>query len=186
MCLGRSAAVFAALISSIGVAAQAQSTSRAGLVPIPYRTYIGLNPTIVPLNLGSVEIESGIAQGMTIGGALSYTEFDDHRWTSADAKFRYYPSEVVLRGFSLGLTAGFLHYSTPVLRGDPGPQTREKLDAPTIGFELDHNLLLGGNKRFLIGTGVGAKRLLASREDRERVHRRPAYVTGRFIVGLAF
>jgi hypothetical protein len=39
---------------------------------------------------------------------------------------------------------------------------------------------------FGVGTGVGAKRILASRERREPLDLDRAYVTARFVVGLLF
>jgi len=41
-------------------------------------------------------------------------------------------------------------------------------------------------RRFVVGTGVGAKRILASSEDRERVGLDRAEFTGRFTIGIAF
>src|SRR4051812_9745354 len=79
---------------------RAQSIDRPGLVRIPYTSYIGLNPLIIPFDMGAGEFETGIAQGTTIGANVSYLDVDDDRFTSADLKIRYYPGEVVLRGFS--------------------------------------------------------------------------------------
>ncbi len=156
--------------------------SQAGLVRIPYTSYIGLNPLIIPFDLGAGEFEVGVAQGTTVGGSVSYLDYDDERFTSADLKVRYYPGEVVLRGFSLGFTAGYLRYS--VARTDS--IDRAVLDGPTIGLVTDYNWLLGGTKRFLIGTGIGAKRVLVSKSERDEVDLNRTYVTARFIVGLAF
>jgi len=177
----RSIVIAAVIAAALGVESRAQAP-RVGRVPIPYRSYVGLNPTIVPLNFGSAEFETGIAQGMTVGAAVSYADIRHNRWTSADFKVRYYPSEVVLSGLSLGLTGGYLRYSTRI---DNVPD-RQQLDAPTIGFEADYNWLLGGTQRFLVGTGGGAKRLLASSAERHRVDQSAAYVTARFILGVAF
>ena len=116
--------------------------SQAGSVRIPYTSYIGLNPLIVPFDLGAGEFEVGVAQGTTIGGSVSYLDYDDDRFTSADLKVRYYPGEVVLRGFSVGFTAGYLRYS--VARADS--TDRAVLDGPTIGIVTDYNWLLGGNQ----------------------------------------
>ena len=161
---------------------RAQASDRVGLTRIPYTAYLGLNPLIIPFDLGAAEFEVGVAQGTTIGANVSYVDFDDDRFTSADFKVRYYPGEVVLRGFSVGFTAGYLRYS--VAQQDSAD--RALLDGPTIGIVTDYNWLLGGNKRFLIGTGLGAKRVLAGKEERDRVELSRAYVTARFIVGLAF
>src|SRR5438552_329568 len=89
--------------------AHAQAPGQGGggagsLIPIPYRTYVAFNPLLVPFDIGSVEVESGVAQGVTLGSVASYTDVDRDRFRSLDAKLRYYPGEVVLRGFSIGLT----------------------------------------------------------------------------------
>ncbi|HTE44964.1 MAG TPA: hypothetical protein VK636_06950 [Gemmatimonadaceae bacterium] len=155
--------------------------AQRGLIPIENRTYIGINPVGVLFQILSVEVESGVAQGMTAGGTASYIDVDNDRYTSAEFKFRYYPGEIVLRGFSLGATVGFLRYSTL-----SDLSRRESLDAPTIGAVADYNWMLGTQHRLVIGTGIGAKRIIAGSDDRKRVDLPRATVTGRFIVGVAF
>ena len=162
--------------------------SEGTLIPIPYRSYVGLNPLGIPFDIFAFEVESGIAQGVTLGAVGSYTDFNQDRYTTVDFKARYYPGEVVLRGFSLGLSAGYLAYSTPsrMIASTNAIPSRDKLNAPTIGVIADYNWLLGQQHRFVVGTGVGAKRVLANTADRERVGLDRAYLTARFTVGLAF
>jgi hypothetical protein len=169
--------VFATISRSI----QAQQTTSAPLVRIPYRTYISINPLGIPFDLFSAEVESGIAQGMTLGASGSHIDVGDERFTSADFKFRYYPGEVVLRGFSVGGSVGMQRYSDIREAG-----VRETLDSPTFGVIVDYNWMLGARHRFIVGTGVGAKRILASSEDRERVGVDRAQATARFTMGIAF
>src|SRR5262249_51645975 len=88
----RSIAIAAVILAVAGVDSRAQGTQRVGRIPIPYRTYVGFNPAIVPFNFGSAEFETGIAQGMTMGASVSYADIRHARWTSADFKMRYYPS----------------------------------------------------------------------------------------------
>jgi len=166
---------------TIAHSARAQATGGAARVPIPYRSYISLNPLGIPFDLFSAEVESGIAQGMTLGASASHIDVGDQRYSSADFKFRYYPSEVVLRGFSVGASAGVQRYSDIRSAGK-----RETLDSPTFGVILDYNWMLGAQHRFIVGTGVGAKRILASSEDRERVGVDRAQLTARFTMGIAF
>jgi len=64
--------------------------------------------------------------------------------------------------------------------------TRQSLSAPTAGILLDYNWLLGRSERFLVGTGIGAKRILASESERQRVRLDYATVTTRLILGFAF
>jgi len=161
-----------------------QSQPRTGtLIPIPYRTYVAFNPSVVVFDVGSLEIESGVAPGVTIGGVGSYTDVSGDRFTSADLKVRYYPGDVVLRGFSIGLSGGYLRYST---RDNSPTGGRASVDVPTLGLVVDYNWLLGTTHRFVVGTGVGAKRVLAGTTERDRVGLDRAYLTGRFVVGYAF
>jgi hypothetical protein len=169
---------FAIAVGMIVAATSARSQSPA-LIPIPYRTYVAVNPLGIPFDVGSVEVESGVAQGVTVGGQGSYTSLGDDRYATIDAKVRYYPSEVVLRGFSMGVSVGHTHFTrhngvTP------------SLDFGTIGLLLDYNWMLGFRHRFIVGTGVGAKRVLANSDERKAADIEHAYVTARFVVGLAF
>jgi hypothetical protein len=150
------------------------------LIPIPYRTYVAVNPLGIPFDIASVEVESGVAQGVTVGGQASYTALGDDRYSTIDAKLRYYPSEVVLRGFSLGVSAGRTRFTQ---RND---SVRPNLDFGTIGLLLDYNWMLGARRRFIIGTGIGAKRVLANQDERTAAGLDHAYMTVRFVVGLAF
>ena len=173
--------VLAAVTLAGSASAQGNSGAGAPRVPIPYRTYISINPLGIPFDLFSAEVESGIAQGMTLGGSASHINVGEERYSSVDFKFRYYPGEIVLRGFSIGASAGFLRYSDVDISN-----VRQSLDTPTFGVILDYNWMLGAQRRFLIGTGVGAKRILAGTDERERVNLDRAQFTGRFTVGIAF
>ena len=155
-------------------------------LPIPNLTYIGINPLGIPFDIGSIELESAIAPGVTLGGLASYTDLDSNRFTSFDFKVRYYPGDIVLKGFSAGLSVGYLRYSNVVKDPVTALDTRQALSAPTIGVLADYNWMLGRSQRFLVGTGVGAKRVLASSTERKRVDISRAYPTVRFIVGFAF
>jgi hypothetical protein len=174
------AGVFAALLTiTRGAAAQSAGGT---LIPIPFRTYVAFDPLLVPFDIGSFEVETALAPGITAGGVASYTNVDSDRYTSFDLNLRYYPGEVVLRGFSVGLSGGFLRYSSHV-----GPaNARESVDAPTLGVLVDYNWMLGVNRRFLVGTGLGAKRVLAGESERSSVGLGRAYGTARFVIGYAF
>jgi hypothetical protein len=151
------------------------------LIPIPYRTYVAFDPSIVVFDFGSFEVESGVAPGVTIGGVGSYTTLDNNRYTSGDLNLRYYPGEVVLRGLSFGLSGGVLRYSAQDSVG-----VRQAITVPTIGILGHYNWLIGTTRRFVVGTGVGAKRVLASDTERRKVDLSRAYLTARFVVGYAF
>lgn len=176
--------LFAVLVSVVSASAAGAQASPGTRIPIPFRTYVAFDPFVVPFNIGSFEVESAIAPGVTAGGVASFTNFDHDRFTSADFNLRYYPGEVVLRGFSVGLSGGYLRYSTLV--GGVAGDSRKALNAPTVGVVVDYNWMLGVNRRFLVGTGLGAKRVLAGGAERDVVGIGRAYVTGRFVIGFAF
>jgi hypothetical protein len=159
----------------------AQAPATRGRVPIPTQTYIGFNPLGVPANVFTLELENAVTSGITVGAVGSYIDFDKSRYATADFKVRYYPGEVVLRGFAVGLSAGATRYSHVLSDG-----VRQSLSAPTAGILLDYNWLLGRSERFLVGTGIGAKRILASESERQRAHVDYATVTTRLILGFAF
>jgi hypothetical protein len=189
------AAVGVALLSP---AARAQDRGPS-IYPPQYRAVVGLNPLGIPFEIGSIEVEGVVLPGVSLGAAASYSALGDDddggqgegdaRYTSGDVKVRYYPSEVALRGFSVGLALGVTRYSKVVNVGTPGSPSvlqRESVTGPTISVLADYNFLLGARQRFVVGTGIGAKRLLAPEEDRDRAGAPQAYAFLRFVLGIAF
>jgi hypothetical protein len=154
--------------------------AQSPLIPIPTRTYIGINPIGLPFDIATLELETAVAPGFTLGGVGSYIDVGDPKFTTFEFKARYYPGDVVLRGPSVGATAGFSHFSN-----NPDG-VRQTLDAPTLGIIVDYNWLYGREQHFLIGTGLGAKRILASAAERDRVDLDRAIFTARLIVGFVF
>jgi hypothetical protein len=165
------------LLGSV-LAAGSLRAQTAERVPIPYRTYVALNPLGIPFDIASAEVETALAQGITLGGLASYTSLGDDRYTTFDAKMRYYPGEVVLRGFSVGVSAGHTRFTKR--------NTAGALEFPTIGLLVDYNFLLGAAGRFVVGTGIGAKRVIASAADRDPFDVDRATATLRFVLGIAF
>jgi hypothetical protein len=174
------AALAAAALHSFADSLDAQVPATRGRVPIPTQTYIGFNPLGVPANVFTLELENAVTSGITVGAVGSYIDFDKSRFATADFKVRYYPGEVVLRGFAVGVSVGATRYSHPV------NDVRQSLSAPTAGLLLDYNWLLGRSERFLVGTGIGAKRVLASESERQRANVDYATATTRLIFGFAF
>jgi hypothetical protein len=162
--------------------ARAQSPER---IPIPYRTYVAVNPLGIPFDIVSAEIESAVAPGITVGALASYTSIDGDRYTTVDGTVRYYPGEVVLRGFSLGASIGRTHFRTKQVL-TPTEELHPTADFATLGLLVDYNWMLGARRRFIVGGGVGGKRVLANAAIRERVGIDKAYATVRFVVGIAF
>ena len=56
--------------------------------------------------------------------------------------------------------------------------------APTLGVVLDHNWLLGRRRRFLVGTGIGARRVLTDVRSGSPLLR--VDPDGRLVLGYAF
>jgi hypothetical protein len=176
-------ALASALVCAAIPAAGAQTQGR---VPIRYLSYVAANPIAIAVDIASLELETAVAPGITVGGTASYSSLSDERFTSADFVARYYPGEIVLKGFSLGLSGGYLKYSDLRCCNAGGTSSRASLSAPTIGLALDYNWMLGGAQRFIVGTGIGAKRVLAGEGKRNAVGLDRAYGTARFVVGIAF
>ena len=164
--------------------AAAQERPSPNAIPIPSLTYIGFNPIGLPFNVGTLEAETGVANGLTLGGVGSYIDVDNWRFTTFEAKGRYYPGGVVLRGPSVGAAVGWSHIAHR-MNTDSG-SVRPTLSAPTLGILFDYNWILGRDQRLLVGTGVAIKRLLASKASRNEVGVWPAIPTGRLILGFAF
>jgi hypothetical protein len=184
----------ASLAASFFAPAAAAQDPGAPIYQTPFRAIVGLNPLGIPFDIGAFEVEGVILPGITLGAAASYSALGDDdgdgegdpRFASGDVKVRYYPGEVALRGFSVGLALGLTRYSENRFTGTPGLLQREAMTAPTISVLADYNFLLGARQRFVVGTGIGAKRLLASEEDRDRTGAPRAYPFVRFVLGIAF
>jgi hypothetical protein len=180
------------LAASFATPASLAQAPAAPPYAVPFRAVVGLNPLGIPFDIGAVEVEGVVAPGITLGGAASYASFGDDegegdpRFASGDVKVRYYPGEIPLRGFSVGLALGVTRYSENRFTGTPGVLERQAMTAPTISVLADYNFLLGARQRFVVGTGLGAKRLLASEDDRQRTGAPRAYPFVRFILGIAF
>jgi hypothetical protein len=184
----RSLPVVATVLCAFSLGAQ-NSPQISPAAPVPeWRSFIGANPLGIPLDIVSVEAETALGSGATVGGLAAYNDIDDKRYTTFDARFRYYPNEVPLRGLAVGLSFGYTHFNGILAdqTGFPNFDGRGSLSAPTLGVLVDYNWTQGPSQRFVIGTGVGAKRILASREDRDAINLDRAYVTARFVLGLLF
>ena len=196
----RSLGAIALLTGAFTAAApvHAQDTTRGPLAAagpsgarIPYVSSIAADPLGLPFDVFAVEFESAIANGITLGGLGSYTSFQGTslsktRYETLEFSGHYYPGEVVLRGLSLGLTASYTWFRHDTTIVGPPAADHTTLGAPALGLNVNYNWMLGPLQRFLIGIGAGAKRVLASEEERKSVGVGRAYPTARFVLGLAF
>jgi len=162
--------------SLVGTAAHAQSSrpsdnSIAGLVSInPFAIILGGINAEGEMPLSS-DISLGVA-GTYFPGSASFFDKGEHYGTF-DAKLHFYPQERTPRGFSVALTAGTVSYRFS--------KDDELTSGATLGFEADYNWLMGRNERFIVGTGLGVRRVLASGNKGDDII--PAL---RFQIGYAF
>lgn len=200
------------------VPAQGPSSPPRGLLPEDVagrptvRSTASVNLLGIPFGWLAAEGERavgthGVAVGAGVFSTLGFGIDDgDYRFTSAQAKLKYYPSENGLRGFSVGVTAGVASARDVVYDGvydggavlapatTPSSSTSYQVTkvelrthartAPTLGVVLDYNFLVGRRRRFLVGLGVGARRALVSERTRGPLDR--ALPDGRLQVGFGF
>ncbi len=146
------------------------------------RQALSFNPLGIPFEYFSGEYEVRASDAFTIGGSLSYFDISNDEYFSVEVKGRLYPAERALQGFSIGLAAGVTRLDGQC---DGSFQTVDCSDSgPTVSVIVDYNWLLGRTNRFLIGTGVGAKRVFGVDNDYSDLLE--AYPTFRFQVGVAF
>jgi hypothetical protein len=188
--------VAASLISAGSLAAQGANPPISPAAAVPqWRSFLGANPLGIPFDIVSVEAETAVSAGATIGLVGSYNDIDNTRYSTVDLRLKYYPSEVAMQGFAAGLSVGYTRFNGELTTqppcpscglGSPPPAARGQLNAGTLGVLVDYNWTLGPSQRFVVGTGVGAKRILASAEKREAIGLDRAYLTARFVIGLLF
>jgi hypothetical protein len=159
--------------------------SPAAAIP-EWRTFLGANPLGIPFDIVSIEAETAIGAASTLGAVGSYNDIDNTRYTTIDGRFKYYPAEVAMRGFAVGMSLGWTKFRGDSYDPIAGTPTRVTMDAGTLGVLIDYNWTQGPSQRFVIGTGIGAKRILASPEKRAGLGLERAYVTGRLAIGLLF
>ncbi len=138
---------------------QAQAAAPTGRAPATQA--ISINPLYLPLGGFVVEYEAAAAPGVSVGLSGGYYDLvgdDGDTYASAEAKLRFYPGERAPRGFSVGLSIGVGRATNDVCC-DVVPRDSRTQTGATAGAILDYNWLLGRNRRFFVGTGIGAKRL---------------------------
>ena len=166
--------------------AQARPTASPG-----YASMVALDPLGIPLAIASFEYAGDAGNGAALGANFSYTApggTHDARWTTLEGQARYYPNERAFDGFSIGLTAGMTGYSKGVQVNTPNGTTwdRQSVNLASIGVIADYDFLLGTSQRFLVGSGVGAKRLIGNTGRLKQLGGNVAYPTARFVIGLLF
>lgn len=187
-------ALLALCCAAAPLRAQQTSTAARPAAPRPTVTQTAsINLLGFPLGFASGEYERAVGRNgfaVGVGGlatfdgrndGLPYADNSD-RFASAQAKLKYYLGANGLRGFAVGVTAGiasargyqYVWQVTDSAYGyTVGTSRRATVTRPTLGAALDYNFLIGRQRRFLIGTGIGARRVLGG-------GRRDTYVGGGF------
>ena len=97
-------------------------------------------------------------------------------------KGRLYPNEEAPRAFAVGLGLGAVNTREHVTEN--GVESLVDETSPSIAVYVDYNWLLGRGRRFYVGSGLGAKRILG---DSDAFDSAPfVYGTARFLIGVAF
>lgn len=149
------------LVSSAAQAQYSGAPSGRSISPLPQ--VVSINGLLLPFGGLIVEYEAVASPNVTLGASLAYYDFvggNSDRYTSGEAKLRFYPSENAPAGLSVGLTLGFGRAHDDV----PESEDRSKAGL-TTGVLLDYNWLVGPNERFFIGSGVAVKRRFGSLKD---------------------
>ena len=184
-------------------AAAAAQAADARSAASGYTQTFAINPIALPFGLFSAEYERVAGSGFTVGVGGSYFDGaalddeddgdDDARSAWFEGKVLYYPNEVAFRGFSAGLTLGYVNERRSVYDGvvygptgeiTTRPEGSVSEGAATLGVLLDYNWLLGRRRRFVVGTGIGARRVLKDVEPGSPLSQ--VYPDGRLVLGLAF
>lgn len=163
--------VIAAVLLFAPVASQAQGL---GIDRPRHNGIVTVNPIAVLAGAINGDVEINFASGFT--GSIGGTHWPDE-YSALDLTFRYYPGELNPQGFSLGASVGSVNW-------DPDNESGERTKGTTIGFHVGYNWVLGRSERLAIATGIGAKRVFASRD--RYPNRQELLPSGRFGVGLTF
>lgn len=146
------------------------------------RTLITVNPLGIPFEYFSGELERILTGLTTAGITVSYLGVDDESYATLEGKVRFYPNEEAPKGFSVGLSGGLTRLTGEEYNGVDFDRTSET--RPTVGVVIDYNWILGKTRRFVVGAGVGAKRILGASGDIIDVE--TGYPTARFQIGFLF
>ncbi len=137
--------------------AQFNSDARSGLARV---NLISANPVGLLFEWYNGEFEHAIMPTVSLAVAASSYDFDE-RFSSVDGIVRYYPSAKALRGFSVGLSAGYLDVDDNDDEDCLFCQDNSGSSA-TVGIRADYVWILGRDQHFSAEAGIGAKRLLTN------------------------
>lgn len=156
--------------------------------PVDHKQTLSTSPVADILGFINGEYQRKITEAATVGISAATYEWDgdDDRYSNVMLLGRYYPQGAALTGFFIGGRVGAHRIEYESWDFDPNRFTstsRRKTETrPAIGIDVGYDWLLGKKRNVLIGTGVGAMRLLGTGDDDFLV----AFPTARVNVGIAF
>lgn len=157
--------------------AQSTTETRSGMA----RTnLVSSNPIGLLFEWYNGEFEHAVKPTVSLGVAASSYDFDNSRYSSVDGIARYYPAARALRGFSIGVSAGFIDINDNYDYGNCIGCTNDSGSSATIGVRGDYVWIIGKDQRFAVAAGIGAKRLLSNDLGTEGVP------IGRLSIGYAW
>jgi hypothetical protein len=146
-------AAFALLAVSRTAAAQSVEATRAGIARV---NLISSNPIGLLFEWYNGEFEHALSPTVSLAVAGTSFDFDDARYNSIDGIIRYYPSARAVRGFSVGVSVGYVGVHEDSCDGC----SDDDYTSATVGVRGDYVWILGRDQRFSVATGIGAKRIL--------------------------
>jgi hypothetical protein len=166
--------IFAAAAAAL-VLCSAPAHAQTVVVPdttARYMNVLSANPLGLLFGYYNGEYERAISTTSTLGLAGAYFSVDDDELAVVEGKFRYYPQARPFAGFSVGASVGYGQISEGeeefIPLADASSARRQQSETSSaflVGIELDYNWLVGRDRRFFIGTGIGARRLLGGDVD---------------------
>jgi hypothetical protein len=118
------------------------------------RQIVSISPLSIVFGVFGAEYERRLGTASSLGVSGSFYRQTSFTYTSGEVKYRYYPQERALEGFSVGVTGGLTQVSSRETSSD------ESGTAASVGVSLDYQWLLGPRKRFALALGTGARRLI--------------------------
>src|SRR5688500_19086785 len=170
----------------VAVAAPAFAQASGTMMPVDRKQTLSTSPIADILGFINGEYQRKITEATTIGVSAGTLEVDDDSYSNVMLFGRYYPQGAALTGFFIGGRVGVHRIGYDTYEFDPNrftsTSTKKAETRPAIGIDVGYEWLLGKKRNVLIGTGVGAMRILGTGDDDFLI----AFPTARVNVGIAF
>jgi Protein of unknown function (DUF3575) len=121
----------------------------------PISQVISISPISLVFGVIGAEYERALGPTQSFGVSGTFYRPELFSYLSGEVKYRYYPQEKALEGFSVGVTGGLTQIGTHGTES-----SNESGTAASVGFALDYQWLLGPKKHFAVTLGTGARRLI--------------------------